>query len=55
MMLNRLLTHFSGFETEIVKTGNAGEHALTVDLALKLEYAAGYAVETNHFINLLEK
>lgn len=55
MMLNRLLTHYSGFETEIVKTGNAGEHALTVDLALKLEYAAGYAVETHHFINLLEK
>ncbi len=55
MMLNRLLTNFSGFETEIVKTGNAGEHALTVDLALKLEYAAGYAVETHHFINLLEK
>ena len=55
MMLNSLLTHFSGFETEIVKTGNAGEHALTVDLALKLEYAAGYAVETNHYINLLER
>ncbi|QXD33103.1 mannosyl-3-phosphoglycerate synthase [Candidatus Pelagisphaera phototrophica] len=55
MMLNRLLTHFSGFETEIVKTGNAGEHALSVDLALKLEYAAGYAVETHHFIYLLEK
>lgn len=52
--LNRLLTHFSGFETEIVKTGNAGEHALSLDLALKLEYAAGYAVETHHFINLLE-
>ncbi len=55
MMLNRLLTHFSGFETEIVKTGNAGEHALSVDLALQLEYAAGYAVETHHYINLLEK
>lgn len=53
-MLNRLLTHFSGFETEIVKTGNAGEHALSVDLAMKLEYAAGYAVETHHYINLLE-
>jgi mannosyl-3-phosphoglycerate synthase len=54
-MLNQLLTHFSGFETEIVKTGNAGEHALSLDLALKLEYAAGYAVETHHFINLLEQ
>ena len=55
MMLNRLLTQYSGFETEIVKTGNAGEHALTVDLALKLEYAAGYAVETHHYVNLLEQ
>ena len=55
MMLNKLLTQISGFETEIVKTGNAGEHALNVDLALKLEYAAGYAVETHHYINLLEK
>ncbi|MFL2909569.1 MAG: mannosyl-3-phosphoglycerate synthase, partial [Limisphaerales bacterium] len=54
-MLNNLLSHFSGFETEIVKTGNAGEHALTTNLALKLEFASGYAVETNHFINLLEK
>lgn len=53
-MLNRLLTYYSGFETEIVKTGNAGEHALSLDLALNMEYAAGYAVETHHFINLLE-
>jgi mannosyl-3-phosphoglycerate synthase len=55
MMLNRLISQYSGFETEIVKTGNAGEHALTVELALKLNYAAGYAVETNHFMNLLEQ
>ncbi|MDQ8203157.1 mannosyl-3-phosphoglycerate synthase [Pelagicoccus sp. SDUM812003] len=52
--LNRLLTHFSGYETEVVKTGNAGEHALTLDLALNIEYASGYAVETHHFMNLLE-
>lgn len=52
--LNRLLTHFSGYETEVVKTGNAGEHALTMDLALNIEYAAGYAVETHHFVNLIE-
>lgn len=54
-ILNRLLTNITGFETEIVKTGNAGEHALTLDLALTLEYAAGYAVETHHFINLLQE
>ena len=52
--LNKLLSHYSGYETEIVKTGNAGEHALSLDLALNIEYAAGYAVETHHFINLFE-
>ena len=52
--LNKLLSHFSGYETEVVKTGNAGEHALTLDLALNIEYAAGYAVETHHYMNLLE-
>ena len=37
-----------------VTTGNAGEHAMTMHLALKLRMAAGYAIEPFHFINLLE-
>lgn len=53
--LNMLVGHHTGFETEIVKTGNAGEHALTVDLAMALDYATGYAVETFHYVHLLEK
>lgn len=53
--LNMLVGHYTGFETEIVKTGNAGEHALTVDLAMALDYATGYAVETFHYVYLLEK
>lgn len=53
--LNMLVGHHTGFETEIVKTGNAGEHALTVDLAMTLDYATGYAVETFHYVHLLEK
>ncbi len=52
--INQLLAHFTGFETEIVKTGNAGEHAMSMDLAMSLRYAAGYAVEPYHFIDLLE-
>ena len=52
--LNRLLSHHTGFETDIVKTGNAGEHALTLDLAMSIRYATGYAVEPYHFIDLLE-
>ena len=54
-VLNRLVGHHTGFETEIVKTGNAGEHALSVDLAMSIDYATGYAVETFHYVHMLEK
>lgn len=55
LFLNRLVGHHTGLETEIVKTGNAGEHALTVDLAMSIDYATGYAVETFEYVHLLEK
>jgi mannosyl-3-phosphoglycerate synthase len=54
-LLNMLLSHYTGFETEIVKTGNAGEHALTLDLAMTMSYATGYAIEPYHYIHLLEE
>ncbi|HEU4364153.1 MAG TPA: mannosyl-3-phosphoglycerate synthase [Candidatus Krumholzibacteria bacterium] len=54
-LLNRLIGHYTGFETEIVKTGNAGEHALTMDLAMSLDYSAGYSIEPYHIVNLLER
>lgn len=53
--LNRILTHYTGYETDIIKTGNAGEHAMTMDLALALDYSSGYSIEPYHFINLIEK
>jgi mannosyl-3-phosphoglycerate synthase len=53
--LNRLLAHYTGYETEIIKTANAGEHAMTMDLALALDYSGGYSIEPYHIINLLEK
>jgi mannosyl-3-phosphoglycerate synthase len=53
--LNRLISYHTGFETEVIKTGNAGEHALTTNLALLLDYAPGYAVEPYHYVNLLER
>jgi len=52
--LNQLLSFQSGFETDIIVTGNAGEHAMSMLLALKMGFSAGFSVETNHFINLLE-
>jgi mannosyl-3-phosphoglycerate synthase len=54
-LLNNLLSHYYGFETEIIKTGNAGEHAMTLDLAMTLDYSAGYSIEPYHIINLVEK
>jgi len=54
-ILNRLISSYTGYETEIIKTGNAGEHALTMDLATCLDYSAGYSIEPYHIINLIEK
>jgi len=54
-LLNSLLAEYTGFETEIIKTGNAGEHALTMELAMQLRYSAGYSIEPYHFINLFEQ
>jgi mannosyl-3-phosphoglycerate synthase len=54
-LLNKLIGHYTGFETEIIRTGNAGEHALTMDLAMNIDYSSGYSIEPYHIINLLEK
>ncbi len=53
--LNRLIESYTGFGTDIVKTGNAGEHAMSMQLAELLPYASGYAVETYEIINALEQ
>lgn len=54
-LLNHVLGHYTGFETEIIKTGNAGEHALSMDLAMNLDYSSGYSIEPYHIVNILEK
>ena len=53
--LNLFLSHFTGYETEVVRTGNAGEHAMSMPLALALDYSTGFSVETHHFVSMLEK
>lgn len=53
--VNQLLSLHTGFESDIILTGNAGEHAMSMDLALSLDYSSGFSVETNHFVNMLEK
>ncbi len=53
--LNALVSIYTGFETEIIKTGNAGEHAMTMELAQTIPYASGYAIEPQEFLTLFEK
>jgi len=53
--INHLLSTKSDFETEIIKTANSGEHAMSLELAKRLTYAAGYGVETQELISILEQ
>jgi mannosyl-3-phosphoglycerate synthase len=53
--LNRLVAEYSGFGTEVITTGNAGEHALTLDLGRRLRMAGGFAVEPYQFLELFEQ
>jgi len=53
--INHLLSSKSNFETEIIKTANAGEHAMSLELAKRLTYASGYGVETQELISVLEQ
>jgi mannosyl-3-phosphoglycerate synthase len=52
--LNSLISTKTGFETEIVTTANAGEHAMSMQLAEILPFASGYAVESQELISLFE-
>ncbi|KAM7201060.1 Mannosyl-3-phosphoglycerate synthase [Naviculisporaceae sp. PSN 640] len=40
-------------KTAVMVTGNAGEHAMTMDLALQLPFAGGYAIEPYQIMVLL--
>jgi mannosyl-3-phosphoglycerate synthase len=53
--LNSLLSSITGFETEIIKTGNSGEHALSMPLAECLHYSSGYSIEPYEIVDIFEK
>jgi mannosyl-3-phosphoglycerate synthase len=50
--VNSLISTNTGFETEIIRTANTGEHAMSLGLAQLLPYASGYAVETQELISI---
>ncbi len=53
--LNLLISIHTGFETNIIKTGNAGEHAMTMKLAEIMAHSTGYSVEPYQLVYLLEE
>lgn len=53
--LNRSMAEYSSFGTEVIATGNAGEHAMSLDLGLKLRLAGGFAVEPYEYVDLFEQ
>ncbi len=53
--MNRCISESSSFETEIIKTANAGEHAMSIELAKRLTYGSGYGVETQELVSILER
>jgi mannosyl-3-phosphoglycerate synthase len=53
--LNHCISRRRDFQTEIIKTANSGEHAMSLELAKRLTYASGYGVETQELISILEK
>ncbi|MEM3798335.1 MAG: mannosyl-3-phosphoglycerate synthase [Candidatus Bathyarchaeia archaeon] len=53
--LNLLMSSYTGFETDVIKTANSGEHAMSIKLAELLYYASGFAAETYEIVNLMEQ
>lgn len=53
--LNLVLSTYIGFGTDIIATGNAGEHAMTMELARRLRFAGGFAVEPFELVELFEQ
>ena len=53
--LNSVISYYTGFETEVMRTGNSGEHCLSMKLAESLTYSSGFSVEPYEVINILEE
>lgn len=53
--LNQLIGEYCGFGTEVVATGNAGEHAFSLALGRKLRLASGFAVEPFEYLDMFEQ
>ena len=53
--LNSMVSYYTGFETEVMRTGNSGEHCISMKLAELLTYSSGFSVEPYEIVNVLEE
>ena len=53
--INLLIARITRFETGIIKTSNAGEHAMTLKLAERIGYAGGFSIEPYELVYMLEE
>jgi mannosyl-3-phosphoglycerate synthase len=53
--LNSLISYYTGFETEVMRTGNSGEHCMSIKLAELLSYSSGYSIESHEIVKVLEE
>ncbi|HEX2615042.1 MAG TPA: mannosyl-3-phosphoglycerate synthase [Nitrososphaera sp.] len=53
--LNSLISYYTGFETEVMRTGNSGEHCMSLKLAELLTFSSGYSIEPYEIVNILEE
>jgi mannosyl-3-phosphoglycerate synthase len=53
--LNSLISYYTGFETEVMRTGNSGEHCMSLKLAELLAFSSGYSIEPYEIMNVLEE
>jgi mannosyl-3-phosphoglycerate synthase len=54
-ILNYALSILRRIETDIIKTANSGEHAMSISLALHMEWAGAFAIESYQLTWLFEK
>ena len=52
--MNALFGVATGFETSIIVTGNAGEHAMSLKLAEIMPFSTGYSIEPFELVYILE-
>ncbi|HKU48821.1 MAG TPA: mannosyl-3-phosphoglycerate synthase [Nitrososphaera sp.] len=53
--LNSLISYYTGFETEVMRTGNSGEHCMSIKLAELLSFSSGYSIESYEIVKILEE